>query len=269
MDDTAQPRPEPPQTEAPEPGPAAAATPAGTWVVPPVSGPPTSLAVSRAFLIVTWIAAVLVVGFLALVRTAAQDADSVYRAGYGFGAFVIPFLVAAAARWVVVRLRRGKPGAPAGVRRSHWVPLGAIALAVLTGVSSLSALARTTPVDPATALRVGPGFSLRETDPATAQQVTELFGEQSAFGDVLVREVVGDDGSVSVLLIADGRLRDEDMAEMARGLGDGSGIATRVDSIGGKQVAVAVGSDYSMGSWIEEPLLLSVLAPMSSRSGRS
>ena len=185
---------------------AGSAAPTTGWSVPTTAAPPTSPAVARRILIVAWVAAVIIVGFLALVRAAAEDGSVGYRAGYVIGGLITPFVVSAVARWVVVRLRRGQPGAPVGVLRSQWVPLGAIALAVLSGVSSLSALAPPAPVDPTSALRVGSGYTLRETDPKTAQQVAEAFGGQEVLRDYLIREVAGDDGSISFIFIADGRL---------------------------------------------------------------
>jgi hypothetical protein len=115
-------------------------------------------------------------------------------------------------------------------------------------------------VDPATAVRFGPGFAFREADPAVARQVAQAFAEEDSSGAHVVREVVGDDGSVSVLLIADLGLREGDMEDAARGIAEGSGLEARVDTIAGERVASATSGNVAVGAWIEAPLMLAVYA---------
>lgn len=260
MDDSRQPPSDPPATEAPPPdtdSTAVAARATTGWVVPaPASRPP-----SRTFVIFAWIAAVLIVGFLALMVSAAAGISTPRGVGRMIGAFIGPFLVAAIARFVVVLLGRGKPGAPVGVIRSHWVPLGAIALATLGGISSLSSVAAPTPVDPATALRVAPPFTITDTDAATIQEMQALYGEDPTVGEIVVREIVGEDGSVSIIVVVDGQFREDDPRELARGMEEGSDLTATVETIGGREIAVAHAPTASVGSWIEKPLLLAVYAP--------
>ena len=260
MDDSRQPRSDPSPTEALPPStesPAVAAPATSGWVVPAAAPRPPS----RTFVIFAWIAAILIVGFLALIASAATGISTPRGVGRMIGAFIAPFLVALIARVVVVLVRRGKPGAPVGVLRSPWVPLGAIAWAVLIGASSLPSIAPPTPVDPATALRVAAPFTITETDAATIQEMEALFGEDPTMGEIVVREIVGEDGSVSIIVVVDGQFRDEDPRELARGMEEGSDLTATVETIGGREIAVAHAPTASVGSWIEKPLLLSVYAP--------
>jgi hypothetical protein len=237
-----------------EPGPTG-----GDWVGANADGP--ARPIGRGVRILLWLAALLFVGIFAGVRASAAEGTTAFRAGVVVGAFVTPFLLAFAFRWLVVRMRRGQPGAPVGVVRSPWVPLGAIVIAFVAGASTLAAAAPPAPVDPATAVRIGTGFTLRDADPAVADQVAKAFAEERSSGAHVVREVVGDDGSVSVLLVADLGLREGDMEDAARGIADGSGLEARVDTIAGERVALATSGDVAVGAWIEAPLMLAVYAP--------
>jgi hypothetical protein len=238
----------------PDPGPADGGGPAPGTDDP--AGP-----IGRGVRIVLWAVALLFVGLFAGVRASAAEGTTAFRAGGVVGAFVAPFLLAFALRWIVVRLRHGRPDAPVGVVRSPWVPLGAIVIAFVVGAGTLASAAPPVRVDPATAVRIGHGFSLRDADPAVAEQVAHAFAEEDSSGAHLVREVVGDDGSVSVLLIADLGLRDGDMEDAARGIADGSGLEARVDTIAGERVALATSGDVAVGAWIEAPLMLAIYAP--------
>ena len=66
-------------------------------------------------------------------------------------------------------------------------------------------------------MQVSAPFTLRETDPATAQQIEQGLREDPATRSVAVREVVAADGSVSVFMAADASLRNGDIAEIATG----------------------------------------------------
>jgi hypothetical protein len=231
------------------------------WVVPSTTAPPTSPRTRRAILIVSWSLAIVAAAFGALVAMGGAPGSDARRLGTGIGAFVSPFLFAVVLRWVVVRVMRGRPNAPVGVVRSQWVPLVALFIVVANLGGNLERLAPPAPVDPATALRVGPGFTLRPTDAATEQQIAAEYAKAEVLkGRYVIREVVGEDGSVSFLFVVDGGLREADISEAARGVGDASGIATRIEGIAGEQVALAIGTGFSIASWIEEPLALWVLA---------
>jgi hypothetical protein len=258
MDSSDQSHTDRPQPSGPEPNPGVAAAPTTGWAVPPTSA--TTSSSIRPSLAVAWVAAVIIVGFLALVRSAAESGPSGYRAGYAIGGLVMPFVVAGVARWAVLRLRRGKPGATVGVLRSRWVPLGAVALAVLASISSLTALGRT-PVDPASAVRIGPGFSLRDPDPAVAQEVTQVISEGAPVGEVVVREVVGEDGSLSLLVVADSGLGPGHVFDLVRGVAVDSGLVAQLETVEGQRIATGLGEDLAIAAWIETPLLLVIYAP--------
>jgi hypothetical protein len=268
LDQIEQPRPEPPnETQAPAGPPATPAVsptpspPASYWLVPTTTGAGSAPAPSRAILAVAWLLAIVVVAFGALISIGTATGSDARRFGYAIGAFAAPFLFALILRAGLVRVMRGRPDAPVGIIRSPWVPLGALLLAGLNLIGNVATFAPPAPVDPATALRVGSGYTLRETDPATQQQLAAEYGASDAFrSPFVIREVVGDDGSISFLFAVDGAIRDADMTEAARGLGEGTGVPARVDTIGGEPVALAIGTEFAMASWIEEPLMVSVLA---------
>src|SRR5688572_16213532 len=116
-----------------EPEPAPTDDPPGSgWVVPPRDAPRG--ASSGVLAAVLWIVAIAFAGFRAV--TAYDDAagtDS-FRAGVATGTFVGPFLISAILRVVVMSIRSRR--LDTGSLRSHWVPLGAIVIAVLSMLGS-------------------------------------------------------------------------------------------------------------------------------------
>ena len=251
----------PPSIEAQTPVADPTAAPATTaWVVPPTTAPPSSALTNRTMLVIGWLIGIVVVGLLAWVRMrASTESDDAYRVGVAIGAFIAPFLFAAGLRWLYLRLRQTPP--PRRILASGWTPIGAALLATLSAAGNIASLAPPPPADPALAVRVGPGFTLQEADQATADQVAQAFGGAESIGAYVVHQVVGDDGSVSVMLVADGRLRGDDANELARGVGDGSGLTPRIEEIAGTQVVIAVSPEYAIGAWTEAPLFLSIYAP--------
>jgi hypothetical protein len=231
----------------------------GGWVAPDAGAP--ARPIGRGVRIAVWVAALLFVGLLAGVRASAAEGTTAFRAGVVVGAFAAPFLLALALRWLVVRLRRGQRGAPVGVVRSPWVPLGAIVVAFVGGLSTLATAAPTAPVDLATAARIGSGFTLRDADPTVAEGVAQALAEERGSAAHLVRTVIGDDGSVSVLLIADLGLREGDIEDAARDIAGASGQPPHVDTIAGQRVATATSEGIAVGAWVEAPLMLAVYAP--------
>jgi hypothetical protein len=138
---------------------------------------------------------------------------------------------------------------------SPWVPLSAIILALPSG---LSALATPILVDPSIAARIGPGFTLRDAEPAVVEEMTQGLTER--VGDVVVYEVVGDNGSVSFLLIGDARVGPGHVYDLARGLADWFGLTPQLETVEGRSVATAVGRDVAVAAWVEAPLFLEIYA---------
>jgi len=205
-----------------------------------------------------WLAALLFAGFAAWLNVRAAEGSDGYRAGVAVGAFLAPFLFSAILRLVVTRIRWRRFDRAA--LRSHWVPLGAMVLVVLSTLGNLDKLALPAPVEASTAMHVSAPFTLREADAATVAEVEGLLTQDVSIRSVAVRHVVGDDGSVSLLVAADGRLRDGGISEVARGMATESGLVPTIESIAGEDVAVATGPNGVIASWIDSPLLLSVYA---------
>src|SRR5215207_4516888 len=227
---------EPPRPESdPEPGPSSGPPESG-WVVPARDAP--GRPPSRGVTVLMWLAALLFAGFAAWLNVRAAEGSDGYRAGVAVGAFLAPFLFSAILRLVVTRIRWGRFDRAA--LRSHWVPLGAMVLVVLSTLGNLDKLALPAPVEASTAMHVSAPFTLREADAATVAEVEGLLTQDVSIRSVAVRHVVGDDGSVSLLVAADGRLRDGGISEVARGM--------------------ATGPNGVIASWIDSPLLLSVYA---------
>jgi hypothetical protein len=249
--------PEGPQATPPALEPAQPAGPPATgWAVP--APPAPRKPPSRAMIVLSWVTALILAAFGAWIAMRATPGDSAYRWGYAFGAAVGPFLLAAILRLIFVRVRDGKTGAP--VLRSPWVPLGAALLIALNGAGSIASLAPPRPVEAATAMHVRTPFTIRETDAAVVQQIEAGLREDPSVRSVAVREVVGGDGSISILLAADGRLRDGDLGAIVKSVGDLVGVAPTIETIGGESVVIAKGPEGFIGSWIDAPLMVQVYA---------
>lgn len=232
------------------------AQPATGWAVPE---PPTiRKPPSRATIVLSWVTALILAVFGAWIAMRATQGDAAYRWGYAFGAAVGPFLLAAIVRLIFVRVRDGKTGAP--VLRSPWVPLGAALLIALNGAGSIASLAPPRPVEAATAMHVRTPFTIREADAATVQQIEAGLRDDPSVRSVAVREVVGGDGSISILLAADGRLREGDLDAIVESVGDSTGVAPTIETIGGEEVVIVKGPDGLIGSWIDAPLMVQVYA---------
>jgi hypothetical protein len=239
------------------------APPAGSetgWALPtgaPPSGSAGTKPARRATLAVSWVAGLLLAGFGGWLAMRAAEGGTAYRWGIAFGATFTPFLIAALLRFAYVKLRGG--GRP--VLRSPWIPLGGALLAAVTAAGALSSLAPAAPVDATTGMHVRTPFTLREADSATSQQIEQAVRKDPSVRSVAVREVVGGDGSVSVLMAADARMREGGIDEIAKGMQDSSGVEPTIFTIGGEEVAIVTGPQGSIGTWVEAPLLFSVFAP--------
>ena len=225
--------------------------------LPPVRPAPKPSSVL--VLALSWATALIIVGFAAWIRMRTAEGDSAYRFGYAVGAFVFPFLVAAILRVVAYRLRYGGGGVRTALR-SPWFPLTAAILTALSAFGAIADLAPPAPVDAATTMQVSAPFRLRETDPATAQQIEQGLREDPATRSVAVREVVGQDGSVSILMAADASLRNGDIAEIAKGMQESSGVVPTFETIAGRELAIIETPDGFLGTWAEPPLVFSVFS---------
>ena len=226
--------------------------------MPPVKPAPKPS--SRATLVLAWATALIIAVFAGSIAMRAAEGTTAYRWGVAFGAAAAPFLLAALLRVIFYRLRYGAGGIATSLR-SPWFPLTAALLLVLSAAGSITDLVPPRPVDAVTAMHVDAPFTLRETDPATVQQIEQGLREDPGTRSVAVREVVGDDGSVSVLFAADASLRSDDIAEVAKGMQESSGVVPIIETIAGRQVAIVTSPEGSLGTWTESPLLFSVFSP--------
>lgn len=230
------------------------------WAPPTGALPPASAGAKpapRAMLALSWVIGLLFAGSGGWLAMRAAEGGTAYRWGVAFGATLTPFLLAAVLRFAYAKIRGG--GRP--ILRSPWIPLGAALLAAVAAAGAISSLAPGAPVDAATGMHVRTPFTLREADSATSQQIEQAVRKDPSVRSVAVREVVGGDGSVSVLMAADARMREGGIDEIAKGMHDSSGLAPTIFTIGGEEVAIVAGPDGSIGTWVEAPLLFSVFAP--------
>ena len=215
---------------------------------------------SRVTLALSWVAALVITGFAGWIAMRGAEGGTAYRLGVAVGTALFPFLIAAVVRIGFYRLRYGGGGIRTSLR-SPWFPLTAALLAALAAAGDIAALAPPAPVDAATAMHVRPPFTLRETDPATVQRIEQGLREDPSTRSVAVREVVGADGSVSVLMAADASLRNDGIAEIAEGMQESSGVVPTIETIAGHEVAIITGPEGVLATWTDPPLLYSVFAP--------
>jgi hypothetical protein len=227
--------------------------PPNLWAAAPDSASPRG---RRVPLALAWGVALVIAGASALLAYRSGSGSEGYRLGLAVGSFVGPFLLALVLRAVFAWVRPGAGSARRPTLRSAWIPIGATIIAGLALSGRIVSLAPAAPVDPASAMRISGPFSLQEAS-ADTRQIAEagLKGNRSIRA-YEVREVVGDDGSLSLLVVVDGPLRDGvgSIEGVARGIESASGLTGTIESIRGTNVAVAVGETLSIGAWIEEPL---------------
>jgi hypothetical protein len=214
--------------------------------------------------LLAWSVALLVAAFNAIVagRSAYGSAASPRMLGYVIGTFLGPFLIAliGVATYVVLRSRT-KSGSRS-ILRSPWLPLGATILAGVSLATNVVAVRPPGPTDPSAAMRISGPFSLREASPETNKIAEAGFKGDRTIRAYAVREVIGEDGSLSLLVAANGPINDGVGAieRVARGIESASGLTATIESIRGRKVAIAVGETLSIGAWIEEPLGIFVYA---------
>jgi len=211
-----------------------------------------------------WAIAIVAAGLSALLasRRSGATSGSPEAAGYVIGALLAPFVVALIVRAAIVLIRRRRGAVGGSVVRSEWVPLGALILTGVALVGNIAALGPLRPVAPADAIRISGPFTLRAAS-ADTQRIAEAgFKNDKTIRAYEVREVVGQDGSLSLLVVTDAGLRDQAGAieQLGRGIESASGLTATYETIRDRRVAIAVGETLSIGSWIEEPLALSVYA---------
>jgi hypothetical protein len=131
----------------------------------------------------------------------------------------------------------------------------AVALAVLT----LGALR---PAQPADAIRISGPFTLRAASAETRQIAEAGFKNDRTIKSYEVREVVGGDGSLSLLVVVDAGMREGagQLEALGRGIESTSGLTAAYEDVRDRRIAIAVGETLSIAGWIEEPLGVYVYA---------
>jgi hypothetical protein len=234
---------------------------APAWAAPATPTTPTRS--SRILLVVIWALVILIAAGGALLAYRWGDGSEAYRQGRAVGTLVAPFLFAGLLRWLYVWLLARRSGSDRkAVIRSYWVPLGALILIGLSFMGNASTLVPPAPVDATTALRISAPFTLREASPEATKLAESGFEAIESIRSYAIREVVGEDGSVGLLLVADGALQGREGAieEAARGMEDASGLTATIEPVQDRRIAFATGNGLVIGSWIEAPLLFSVYA---------
>ena len=228
--------------------------------------PTTGGAFRRALTVLVWaLAAAIVLGNALLVGRADGGAPGTPRfIGFVIGALAAPILLAAALRLILLVVRDRRRPTLKAILGSPWLPAATIVIAGLALVGSLATLR---PIDPQSAIRIGGPFSLRPASAETLQIAEAGFRGDRTIRSYEVREVVGEDGSLSLLVVADGPLQDRVGAieAVARGIESASGLTATFETIRERRVAIAVGETLSIGAWIEEPLGIYVYAVTPSR----
>jgi hypothetical protein len=242
----------------PEPSGAAPTPPTPVGWQPPDAGDPASTAAppSTARLLVAWIVGGILLGIAAWLTYRVASGGDAYRAGVFVGAVLGPLIVIAILRFILVKTGAAK----GGILRSPWLPLGAGLIAILLAVSRVLAAAPLPPVDPATGLHVAAPFQIVETDPEIVANMQAALGNNEAIRSSVIRSVTGQDGSTSILFVADGEFRDGDIGDVARGMDANADADPTTETIAGHPVVVATLPNGVLATWIAEPLVFTVVA---------
>ena len=211
------------------------------------------------------LAGAIVLGNAVLTSRAAGGTPGTPRfIGFVIGAIAAPILIAAVLRMILLVVRdRRRPAIPA-LLGSSWLPVATI---VIAGAALIGNVTLLRPVDPQSAIRIGEPFSLRPASAETLRIAEAGFKGDRTIRSYEVREVVGGDGSLSLLVVADGPLENRVGAieAVGRGIESASGLTATFETIRDHRVAIAVGETLSIGAWIEEPLGIYVYAVTPSR----
>lgn len=245
-----------------------AADPAGPeapvgWVLPADSGSGSPGKASRGVLILAWLlAGVAMLLLVALTARRLGPSPSAFESGQAVGTIVGPLLLAGLAAIILVRARSGRWSSDA--IRSPAFPIAIMVLSALALTRTLGPAAAPPEVDPRSALRISGPFHLVEveTGDAAFAQLSAQLDTNEAIRSSIVRRVEGEDGSLSALVIVDLAIpADVDFDEFAKGVADGAGVPTRIETIGGTQVVLLERTGASSAVWVEAPLSLSVYGP--------
>ena len=227
--------------------------------------PTTGGAFRRALTVLVWaLAAAILVGNALLAGRAGGAPGTPRFVGFVIGALIAPIAIAAALRLVLLVVRDRRRPTTRAIVRSTWLPVATILIAGLALAGNLATLR---PIEAQSAIRIGGPFSLRPASAETLQIAEAGFKGDRTIGNYEVREVVGDDGSLSLLVVAEGPLQDRVGAieTVGRGIESASGLTATYETIRDRRVAIAVGETLSIGAWIEEPLGIYVYAVTPSR----
>ncbi len=228
------------------------------WVAPATDDGTHSRRVSRRhplrWLAFNWLTAGVLLAIAAWVARQASSGSDAYRLGRGIGLVVAAVLLAAGARWLVVRLRGARTDGR--VLRSAWIPLGAALFAIVSAFGMLGARA---PVDPTVGLRISAPFSLVEATPALQTEIQRAVGG-AGYRSVSVREVRDDGITVGWLVAGDGNFSSDDLDEAVRGFQDGSGLVPTREQVAGHDIALAASAETAIAIWLEPPLMMTVVA---------
>jgi hypothetical protein len=250
---------EPTTSEPVDPGadPSGPAVPVSVWAQPdPTAAPRRPLSRRPAVIVIAWLAA------LALMAVAAQavsqtNATTSYEMGYAVGTVVGPLALALLAAIVlgVIRERR----VSASTFTTAWIPIVASGILLVRAFGAAAAIPPE--VDPATALRVGPGYALAAADPATESQLKALVAAEREARSSAVRLVQGDDGSSGVLLVVDFALRpDMSTDEFRDGVAAGLKRSMTSEVIDGTEVHFFENDGVYGAVWPEPPHALYAFA---------
>ncbi len=202
------------------------------------------------------LAALCALYVLGAVGVAGRPLTDPERLGYQAAIVIAGVAIGLGARWLYRRNRDA--GGPLTRLFSPWLLLGAFVMLLPT----LGEIASRTPADPTTALRISASYSLTEVEPEILSQIQAEYteGVRRGLGPMTIRQVDGEDGSRSYLMVFDGAFPpDADLSEIASGIGDAAGGEPILGSINGRPVAFVTTPAQSLVSWVESPFEIMVL----------
>jgi hypothetical protein len=136
------------------------------------------------------------------------------------------------------------------------------------GLAVANTLGALRPAQPADAIRISAPFTLRAASADTRQIAEAGFKNDRTIKSYEVREVVGEDGSLSLLVVVDAGMREGagQLEALGRGIESTSGLTAAYEDIRDRRIAIAVGDTLSIAGWIEEPLGVYVYAVTPTRA---
>jgi hypothetical protein len=214
---------------------------------------------------VVWLVAI---GLLALAgwvaALAIEPSQTSWRLAYVAAAVGGGLALAACIRWIWIRVRQHGQGALS----STWTAVVAMVLAI-SGLSVAFADATTVPppVNPATVMRVGPGYVLEDTEPGLEADIRASLADVAAESrSLVIKTIVGDDGSTGIFVVADlgvPAMLEEVMLELVM-FGAEADATTDVDAqretLAGRQIFIADVEGDTIVGWVDSPLIALVFA---------